>query len=144
MKKLLSILLLIIIPTISIYSQENPYTSKVDTIYLPFKNPFRKKAKVQKAAEPVKVYPQSYYYNKAGEYLKKSAAAQGFAIGLVAAGGLSSALMADSEKKIWAVPIAFGIGAIACEIYSITLKDKAGRMLILGAGVDGAKISLSF
>ena len=52
--------------------------------------------------------------------------------------------MADSEKKTWAVPIFFGAGAIACEIYSITLKDKAGRMLILGAGTDGAKVSLSF
>src|SRR5574344_453566 len=105
--KIVILLLLLIIPNISIYSQENPYTSKVDTIYLPFKNPFREKAKVKKVAEPVKVYPQSYYYNKAGEYLKKSAAAQGFAISLVAAGGLSSALMVDSEKRIWAVPIVF-------------------------------------
>lgn len=147
MRKLLLLLFSVLLFSLSVNAQSEKSqmpVNKVDTIYLPFKNPFRKKAKIQKAAKVAEIYPQGHYLKKAGEYLNQSAKLQGLALTSMAVSGVTTALMADSDKPVWAVPIAFGGLALICEICSIHFKYKSGQMLIMSAGVNGATVSLNF
>lgn len=147
MRKILLLLFSVLLFSLSINAQTDKGqvpVSKVDTISLPFRNPFRKKAKIDKVARVAEFYTQDHYLEKAGKYLNQSAKMQGLALAFAAGGGIASGIMAKEDKPVWAVPIAFGGFAVIFEICSIHFKYKSGRMLIMSAGANGAAVSLNF
>ncbi len=145
MRKLLLLLFSVLLFSLSARAQSDKSqmpVNKVDTISLPFKNPFRKFKK--KAEIGVELQTQDYYLKKSGKYLKESARMQGLSLAFAAAGGIVAGVMAKEDKPIWAVPIALGGFAVVFEVCSIHLKNKSGQMLIMSAGVNGATVSLNF
>lgn len=102
------------------------------------------KAQVKKDSINTNNYCMNNYFQKSGELLKKSAMIQGLSLSFYALSGASAYWVSTQKEKVWALPIMLGCAGLTFNIYSINLKSKSGKMLVIGAEANSLKAKINF